>query len=340
MKDLTMKRHEFQHAARLFRAGRISLVDFTNQVYQEIKDDQQPAAASTVSAKTKGSPVDPVSKKVTMPFRPVEAHKGDFGRVLVIGGCETMPGSIAMTSLAALRSGSGLVITLTPEDAEPVVSGFSPCPMVIGVDSKAGKFSKNSLDEILEHTQWADVVAIGPGMGRNKAGQKIMRQLYEKLPQPMVIDADGLNNLADAGVEIDQHEGLRILTPHPGEFRTIAGTKTSDRAEMEAEAIELATKSKITILLKGHHTLVTDGAIVYRNESGNSGMATAGAGDVLTGVITSLLGQGLSPIDAATTGCYIHGRAGDFASKKFGEISMIATDILGELPHAFKSISG
>ena len=249
-----------------------------------------------------------------------------------------MPGSIAMTSMAALRSGSGLVVTLTPEEAEPVVSGFSPCPMVVGLESKAGLFSKNAADEILEHADWADVVAIGPGMGRNKAGQKIMKRLYEKLPQPIVVDADGLNNLADGGVDLSIHEGMRILTPHPGEFRRLVKTKTSDRAEMEAEAIELAASATVTVVLKGHHTLVTDGSAVHRNESGNSGMATAGSGDVLTGVITSLLGQGLSPVDAATTGCYVHGLAGDLAANRFGEISMIATDVIESLPAAFKSL--
>jgi len=335
-----MKRQDFQHAASLFRAGRISLADFTDQVCEGGEVAVQ-GASSKRSATMKledNSVVATPEGQFTMPFRPVEAHKGDFGRVLVVGGCETMPGSIAMTAMSTLRSGSGLVIALTPEEAEPVVSGFSPCPMVVGLDSKSGLFSKNALDEILEHTEWADVVAIGPGMGRSKAGQKIMKRLYEKLPQPIVVDADGLNNLADGGVDLSVHEGLRILTPHPGEFRRLVKTKTSDRAEMEAEAIELAANAKITLVLKGHHTLVTDGSAVHRNESGNSGMATAGSGDVLTGVITSLLGQGLSPIDAATTGCYVHGVAGDLAANKFGEISMIATDVVDSLPAAFKSL--
>ena len=330
-----LNQHDFQNAARQFRAGRISLNQFTDRVFGKEKVVALPN--ETLSKKNPSKSSGPA--KFAMPVRPVDAHKGDFGRVLLIGGCETMPGSIAMASLASLRSGSGLVVTVTPDDAELAVASLSPCPMVISTESKDGLFAKSAIDDIDERADWADVLALGPGMGRSKACQKISKHVYQKFAQPIVVDADGLNNLADAECDLSAHEGMRVLTPHPGEFRRLTGTDTSDRTEMESEAIEFAAKNKVTIVLKGPHTLVTDGTTTHRNESGNSGMATAGSGDVLTGVITSLLGQGLTPIDAATTACYIHGLAGDLAAEKFGELSMIATDILTELPNAFKSIA-
>ncbi len=321
-----INRHDFQQVARHFRAGRISLSEFTDRVF----DPRTPMADSEASP--------PKDSTIAMPVRPVDAHKGDFGRVLAIGGSAMMPGSISMTALAALRSGSGLVIAIVPDDARQSVQSFSPCPMVIATLSTDGMFSKLALEIIIEHCNWADVVAIGPGMGRSKLCQEIVQHVYQHLAVPVVVDADGLNNLADAQHDLAQHEGLRILTPHPGEFRRLSHSVSTDCQEMESEAINLAKKTQTTIVLKGHHTLITNGENIFRNPTGNSGMATAGSGDVLTGVITSLMGQGLSTIEAAKSGCYVHGLAGDLAAKRYGQISMIATDLVAALPDAFKSL--
>ena len=194
------------------------------------------------------------------------------------------------------------------------------------------------MDAIKQACQWADVIAFGPGMGRSQPGQEIAQYLYCEALQPVVIDADGINNLAASKADLSRHAGPRILTPHPGEFcRLIESDSASvTRSGLEEKAIALATENRLTLVLKGHRSLVTDGDFIYRNETGNSGMATAGSGDVLTGVIAALLAQGLSSIDAAKTGCLVHGAAGDEAAKRVGEISLIATDLLNSLSSVFK----
>jgi NAD(P)H-hydrate epimerase len=173
-------------------------------------------------------------------------------------------------------------------------------------------------------------------MGRGDAQQSIVKKLYAELSQPLVIDADGLNALADAKFELAKHQGQRVLTPHPGEFQRLVGSQITNRAQLEAAAIELADAANVVVVLKGHQTFVTAGERCFRNDTGNPGMATAGSGDVLTGVITSLIGQGLSTFDAASLGVHIHGIAGDFAAESVGEWSLIATDVIENLPAAFK----
>jgi NAD(P)H-hydrate epimerase len=330
-----MNRHAFQQAAKQFRAGRLSLEAFTNQVFGggavgSIQDESSSQA----------TPVDPHARlDLNLPIRADTAHKGDVGRVLVIGGSDTMPGAIGLTAMAVLRTGSGLVIAVTPRDVQLTVASFSPCLMTVGTSCQRGMFSDEALTEILERCKWADVAAIGPGMGRSIAGQKIVRRLYEDLPQPLVVDADGLNNLVDAAVDLSQHRGPRILTPHPGEFQRMTGVKVTDREVLEARATELAQQSGTTIVLKGHGTLVTDGPQSHRNQTGNSGMATAGSGDVLTGMIASLIGQGMQPFNAAQAACHLHGLAGDIAAGAFGRASLIATDLIDSIASAFQSVA-
>ena len=190
------------------------------------------------------------------------------------------------------------------------------------------------------HACWADAVAIGPGMGaRNEPLQMILTRLYAAVTEPMVVDADGLNVLAEGKIDLATHEGQRILTPHPGEFQRLAGKNITNRDEMEKAAKQLAGSAEAIVVLKGHRTYVTDGTHEYQNETGNPGMATAGSGDVLTGVIASIVGQGLPAFEAAVLGVYIHAVAGDFAAEAVGETSLIATDIIEYLPAAFKQHS-
>lgn len=317
-----MNRHQFQQTAKKFRAGRIALDAFADLVFAD--------ESSLDSATAKPELASP------LPERSLDSHKGDYGRVLAIGGSDSMAGAISLTGLAALRSGSGLVIVATPQSQQAIVAGFSPCYMTVGCADKNGHFAKEALDLLLENCYWADVVAVGPGMGRSKALQKIMLRLYAELAQPIVVDADGLNNLAEAGADFSVHEGVRILTPHPGEFRRIVGADTTDRAELEREAIAFAKANHVIVVLKGNRTLITDGSENFTNSTGNPGMATAGSGDVLTGVIASFMGAGLSSLDAAHYGVEVHGRAGDLAAKQQGEASLISTDLLDHLGCALK----
>ena len=176
-------------------------------------------------------------------------------------------------------------------------------------------------------------------MGRGEPQKWIVKKLSQLIQQPMVVDADGLNTLSDAEVELADHQGQRILTPHPGEFRRLIGSQLTGRDELESAATELAAKANVVVVLKGKGTLVTDGKRTFRNDTGNPGMATAGSGDVLTGVITSLVGQGLPAFDACCVGVNVHGVAGDFAAESVGETSLIATDIVEFLPNAFKKLA-
>ncbi|MFK7765652.1 MAG: NAD(P)H-hydrate dehydratase [Mariniblastus sp.] len=323
--------HQFQQAAKQFRSGRISLKEFTDLVItgeQIRKPNEQPAV--------KKAPKHLVNKP-ELPKRPVESHKGDFGRVVAIGGSASMAGAISLTGLASLRSGSGLVKVLVPEMIQSSVASYNPSLMVEGIAAEQAHFHGSAKDALIEHANWADVVALGPGMGSSESLEWIIQGLYPDVHQPMVVDADGLNVLVDAGVDLANHKGMRILTPHPGEFKRLCGKTITNREKMEAEAKTMAAKAKIVIVLKGNKTYVTDGEQEFRNDTGNPGMATAGAGDVLTGIITSLVGQGLSPFDAAVFGVNTHGVAGDFASESVGETSLIATDLIEFLPAAFKS---
>jgi ADP-dependent NAD(P)H-hydrate dehydratase len=331
--------HQFQQAAKQFRAGRISLSEFTDLVMAETPSGEPGAPTPPTDApdvRSENATKGQVELPSGLPKRKAESHKGDFGRVVAIGGSAAMAGAISLTGLAALRSGSGLVRVVVPEVIQQTVASFSPCLMTVGTSAKKGCFHREAHEGLVEEANWADVVAIGPGMGRAKALQSIMHDLYSKVHQPMVVDADGLNVLVDAKVDLSQHEGQRILTPHPGEFQRLAGTKITNRAELERSAKQLAETANVIVVLKGNRTYVTDGSHEYRNATGNPGMATAGSGDVLTGVITSLVGQGLSPMDAATLGVHVHSTAGDFAAEAVGETSLIATDIIEHLPNAFK----
>ena len=281
-----------------------------------------------------------MSPNVTLPTRAEESHKGDFGRVLMIGGSRGMAGAIAMSGIAALRSGSGLLKVATPDSIQESVAGFSPCLMTVGIESKKGHFCSGSIDQLLEEAEWADVVAIGPGMGRYDSQQKIVETLYGELPQPLIVDADALNLLADSDAALTKHQGLRVLTPHPGEFQRLQECKTTDRETMANMAVELAFEAQLTVVLKGHRTLVTDGKERFLNRTGNPGMATAGSGDVLTGVIASLVGQGLDLFEASRLGVHLHGLAGDISAESVGQTSLIATDLIDSLPDAFEQYAG
>ncbi len=271
--------------------------------------------------------------------RRTDAHKGDFGRALLIGGSRGMTGAIALAGMSTLRSGAGLVTLAVPDPCLEAVAVMEPSYITVPLPANEhGQLSGISRDEILRHAQGKTALAFGPGLGQADELRELAAWLYTSLPQPMVVDADGLNVLAQQDAVLEKSAGPRVLTPHPGELARLTGVDRHDRKQQIKAATALAAKCGIVVVLKGHQTLITDGQNQYLNDTGNPGMATGGSGDVLTGVITGLLCQGMTPLDAARLGVSIHGRAGDLAAEEMGEISMIARDLVDTLPWAFREL--
>jgi len=250
-----------------------------------------------------------------------------------------MAGAVALAGMACLRSGAGLVKLAIPDCVLETVAGFEPSYMTTPLPcDEGGKFSADAAPALLELGGSATCVACGPGIGRSAELTYLVRELYRQLPMPMVIDADGLNALADAPAGLRDAAGPRVLTPHPGEFSRLSDIAASSRREQIDAARKLAAEHGVIVLLKGHRTFITDGNQEAINATGNPGMATGGSGDVLTGIITALICQELSPFDAAILGAHVHGLAGDLAAKELGQVSLIARDLIQFLPRAMKTV--
>ena len=270
--------------------------------------------------------------------RAVDGHKGDYGKVCIIAGSVGMSGAAALAGRAALRAGAGLVRVATPKSILPIVAAIEPSFTTIALpEDSSGRISAKAIHAVLEAIGENDAVAFGPGIGTSGALRSILERLLEQESLRLVIDADGLNNLAGIKNWPVRLKAKLILTPHPGEMRRLWSGLLREELppDRQQQALQFAQRTKTIVVLKGAGTVVTDGEKVYINKTGNPGMATAGSGDVLTGVITALLGQGLSDFDAAVLGVYIHGLAGDIAAEKFGRVSLITTDIIDSLPGAF-----
>lgn len=281
--------------------------------------------------------VDTIPK---LPKRSPDGHKGLYGSILIVAGSRGMAGAAALAGVSALRSGAGLVRIAAPAEVQPTVAGFDPCYMThpLPCDADGGidfKASKPALQRLAEQ---AEVLAVGPGLGRSAEIRALVRWAVESAGKPLVLDADGLNALSGDPAPLDGLTRPTILTPHPGEFARLVGASTAAvQADRENQAAALATRSeRLVVVLKGNGTIVTDGSRLYVNATGNPGMAAGGAGDVLTGVIAALLGQKLAAFDAAALGVHIHGLAGDLAKADLGEVGMTAADIAAALPRAFK----
>ncbi len=278
--------------------------------------------------------------KGMMPARQPDAHKGSFGRVLVVGGSEGLSGAVAMASTAALKAGAGLVTLGVPAGLHGLMEVkltevmTKPLP-----ETEDVSISEDALPAVIRLLGPADVLAIGPGLSTNESTVRFMRGLLPQLKKTAVIDADGLNALVGATELLNSCPADLVLTPHPGEMARLMGIKTDEVQNNRVEvAMEAAAKWNAVVVLKGARTVTAgpDGT-VYVNPTGNPGMATGGTGDVLTGIIAGLLGQGLSPIEAAAAGVYFHGLAGDLAAEQKGLISLVAGDLLDFLPEATKS---
>lgn len=269
-----------------------------------------------------------------------DAHKGDFGRVLIVAGSVGMSGAAALSAGAALRGGAGLVRVACAEPILPIVAASDPCVMTVALPAgKRGRIDKKAAEKLREEMHGQDVVAIGPGMGRSDGLVELIGELVDAAACPLVIDADGLNNLSKIEDWPARCKTPVVITPHPGEMSRLESGAGLDEAiaDRGARAARFAKWSRQTVVLKGADTVVCDGERIYFNTTGNPGMATAGSGDVLTGLIAACIGQRFSPFDAAVLGVFLHGHAGDLAAAELGEISMTARDIIDHLPRAIRA---
>lgn len=273
----------------------------------------------------------------TLPDRSDHSHKSMVGRIAIIGGCASetmMVGAPALAANAALNSGAGLVQIFTPEPIRAAIAVLAPCATLRTLPADI-----ESLLQALEDFK-ADVIGLGPGLGDSMTPD-VLGGFLRQCTRPVVLDADGLNLLSRTSPTQNDLPNSTVLTPHPGEAQRLLKANSLDPTIDESDssrqkaACSLARAYGATVVLKGRGTVVTNGDRVYINETGNAGMATGGTGDVLTGVIAALIGQGMEPFESAILGVYLHGLAGDFAAEELGRWSMTADDLLRHLPEAF-----
>lgn len=276
-----------------------------------------------------------------LPKRPRDAHKGDFGRVLIVAGSPGMTGAGCMAAVGAQKAGAGLVTLALPESLNPIAelkltSAMSrplPEPDAPILGPEAAKVVLASADEF-------DVAAVGPGVGQAPETRSAVCRIVSDFTLPLVVDADGLNALAGRTDVLKAAGGPRLLTPHPGEMARLLGHADAEQVQADrvGAAVSLAREHGAVVALKGAGTVVTDGERVYVNPSGNPGMATGGTGDILTGMACGLLCQGLGPFEALQLAVFVHGLAGDLAARAKGELSMTAEDVLDYTAQAFQRV--
>ncbi len=279
-----------------------------------------------------------------LPPRELQSHKGDYGRVLIIGGSRGMAGAPALAGMAALRSGAGLVTLAVPRSIQATVARFEPSYMTLGIGSTTDDCLVVDCEAgLLGAATIRDVVALGPGLGTAQSTAKLVCNLYSTVECPMIVDADALNALAPSPQHLKSPGGVRILTPHPGEFQRLTGeqvsSETDERCRQAANLCTRDASGQTVVVLKGHQTVVCDGEQCSANATGNPGMATGGTGDCLTGIVTALVAQGMQPFDAARLGVHVHGLAGDLAANELGQVSLIASDLIRFLPTAFQQLT-
>src|SRR3990167_3228983 len=277
----------------------------------------------------------------TFPRRKPDTHKDDYGHIFILAGSPGLSGAAVLCANSAMRSGAGLVTLGLPESLYNITAKrvflevmLKPLPQ-----AKEKTLSLSAYPKIAEFTKNTDVLAIGPGLSRNPQTQKLIRRIISNIHKPMVIDADALNALSGNLEILRINPNLKILTPHPGEFSRLSGApRVYIQKNRETLAKKFAYDYNIILVLKGHNTVVASPNKLYVNKTGNPGMATAGSGDVLTGIISALLGQGLDGFSAAKTGAYLHGLAGDLAAKEKTQAALIASDIIDHIPEGIKRL--
>ena len=284
------------------------------------------------------TPPPPVPPEVPrfVPGRPATSHKGDFGKVLIFAGSWGMHGAAALCAGAAFRSGAGLVRVALPASIYPIVGALEPRATYLPLPEQSPGVLQPEALEVLERALGDnDVVAVGPGLGTHPETRELLRRWVPQIDRPLVVDADGLNAFAGDPTALAGPNRTTVLTPHPGELERLSGARSDrDDDSRRVASIDLAIRVAGIVVLKGHRSVVTDGLEVHFNPTGNPGMATGGAGDVLTGALAALLCVIDRPLRAARAATWAHGRAGDLARERRGEAGLTATDMLEELPQA------
>ncbi|MBX9877002.1 MAG: NAD(P)H-hydrate dehydratase [Candidatus Obscuribacterales bacterium] len=273
-----------------------------------------------------------------LPVRKADSHKGTFGSVLSIAGCTNYRGAATLASLTALRTGAGLSVLATAKSVIPEQNILEVIYKALK-ETDTGNIASDALDEVLLEIPKHTATIVGPGLGDHEETIAFVQNLLPFLEKPTIIDADGLNAIAKNTSLFPRNKKF-VLTPHPKEFSRLTGLSTQEIHENRIEsALKGAKEFDTVVVLKGAHSVIAaQTGEVFINPTGNSGMATAGAGDVLSGIIGGLLAQGLTPLDAAVAGTYIHGLAGDIAQSQIGEVGFLAGDIANAVPHALTSI--
>lgn len=268
-----------------------------------------------------------------LPDRDPFGHKGTFGRVLLLCGSRGFTGAAYLAAMGALRTGAGLVFLGVPESIYAIEAVKLNEPVVFPLPEEEGKLSPQAIGEILERLPQMDAVLMGCGLGQSPGTLEVVKTVLEQAKCPVVLDADGINVLREHKDILRGRANPTILTPHDGEFLRFGGKLGEDRM---ASARQFSREWNCILLLKGHCTCITDGCTAYLNHTGNPGMAVGGSGDVLAGMIVSLLGQGLPPLEAAACGAWLHGAAGDLCADEMGQYGMLPTDMLTRIPRLMK----
>lgn len=274
-------------------------------------------------------------------FRKLSSHKGNFGHLLVIAGSPGMTGAASLTALSALRAGAGLVTLGIPEDLNPILEVKLTEVMTLPLPQNEEKIiSPQALEKIKKFSQKCKAIAIGPGLSFGEEIRELVKMIILQLDIPLVLDADGINVLAGELSLLSKYRASLIITPHPGEMSRLLGVSTKEvQRDRIKSALTLARETGAIAVLKGARTVIADKkGNSWINPTGNPGMASGGCGDVLTGIISGLLVQGFSSLEAAKAGVYLHGYAADLTVQKKEKVSLIASDILETIPEAIRRI--
>ncbi len=282
-----------------------------------------------------------VNTPLPLPKRVIDGHKGTFGQALFVAGAADYYGAPSLASMSFLKAGGGYSRLATPRSAVPTLAAMAPeVVFVPQAETDSGSLAENSCSDIVDLANKLDITIVGPGLSREPETMRLVLEVVPEIETPLLIDGDGISAVCEDRDVVRKRKAPTVLTPHLGEMSRLTGKSIADLKSDHVVALrELCTDLNAVVVMKGAHTLIgyPDGR-VYINLTGNPGMGTAGSGDVLTGTIAALYGQGMSFGDAVRMGVFVHGLAGDLAAEVHGEDGMTATDILGELPAAVKAL--
>ena len=268
-----------------------------------------------------------------LPDRDPFAHKGKFGKILLLCGSEGYTGAAALAAMGALRAGAGLAYLAVPESIYAIEAVKLTEPVILPLVDRDGSLAPEAAETVSALLPKMDAVLIGPGIGLSEGPLRVLETVLTEAKCPVVVDADGITLLGQHKDRMRGRTCPMILTPHAGEFVRLGGCLGEDRLKA---AMETALQWEAVVLLKGRGTVITDGTNVYQNPTGNPGMAVGGSGDLLAGILTAFLGQGIAPLEAAACAAWVHGGAGDLCAREMGQYAMLPTDMLHALPRLLK----